>query len=67
MAAKFTNATPSALWIVGVLDGEGTYLNFECKTDDPNIRCGYADMNDAVFDLFHEKGFEVWLQVEPGQ
>lgn len=66
MAAKFTDATPSALWIVGVLDGEGTYLNFNCETDDPNIRCGYADMNDAVFNLFDEKGFEVWLQVEPG-
>jgi hypothetical protein len=66
MAAKFTEATPSALWIVGILDGQGTYLNFNCETDDPNIRCGYADMNDAVFDLFDEKGFEVWLQVEPG-
>jgi hypothetical protein len=66
MAAKFTDATPSALWIVGILDGQGTYLNFNCETDDPNIRCGYVDMNDAVFDLFDEKGFEVWLQVEPG-
>jgi hypothetical protein len=66
MAAKFTDATPSALWIVGILDGEGTYLNFNCETEDPNIRCGYADMNDAVFDLFDQKGFEVWLQVEPG-
>jgi hypothetical protein len=66
MAAKFTDATPSTLWIVGILDGEGTYLNFNCETEDPNIRCGYADMNDAVFDLFDQKGFEVWLQVEPG-
>jgi hypothetical protein len=66
MAAKFTDATPSALWIVGILDGEGTYLNFNCETEDSNIRCGYADMNDAVLDLFDQKGFEVWLQVEPG-
>lgn len=66
MAAKFDGATPSALWIVGVLDGEGTYLNFNCETDDPNIRCGYADMNDATLDLFDQNGFEVWLQVESG-
>ena len=66
MAAKFSGAKPAALWIVGVLDAEGTYLNFSCKTDDPNIRCGYTDMNEQTLTLFDEKGFGVWLQVEPG-
>lgn len=66
MAAKFPAANPSALWIVGILDGEGTYLNFGCETEDPHIRCGSVDINDQVLTLFDEKGFEVWLQVEPG-
>lgn len=66
MAAKFPNSKPSTIWIVGILDGEGTYLSFGCETDDPNIRCGYVDTNEQVLTLFDEKGFDVWLQVEPG-
>jgi len=66
MAAKFSNAKPSTIWIVGILDGEGTYLSFGCETDDLNIRCGYVDTNEQVLTLFDEKGFDVWLQVEPG-
>ena len=38
MAAKLSDSKPATIWIVGVLDGEGTYLNFGCETDDPNIR-----------------------------
>ncbi len=66
MAAKFAEAKPAALWIVGTLDGDGTYLNFDCKAADPNIRCAYVDMNEQTLTLFDEKGFDVWLQVEPG-
>jgi hypothetical protein len=66
MAAKFPNAKPATIWIVGILDGEGTYLSFGCKPQDPNIHCGYVDINEQVLTLFDEKGFEVWLQVEPG-
>jgi hypothetical protein len=66
MAAKFPNAKPATIWIVGILNGEGTYLSFSCKADDPNISCGYADMNEQTLTLFDEKGFQVWLQVEPG-
>jgi len=66
MAAKFPNAKPAAIWIVGGLDGEGTYLSFGCEADDPNIHCGYADANEETLTLFEAKGFEVWLQVEPG-
>jgi hypothetical protein len=66
MAEKFGDAKPSALWIVGILNGEGTYLNFGCETDDPNIRCAYVDMNEQTLKLFDEKDFDVWLQVEPG-
>lgn len=66
MAAKIADAKPAALWIVGILDGEGTYLNFGCETADPNIRCAFVDMNEQTLTLFDEKGFDVWLQVEPG-
>jgi hypothetical protein len=66
MAAKFADAKPATIWIVGILDGEGTYLSFGCKTDDPHIRCGVVDINEQVLTLFDEKGFDVWLQVEPG-
>jgi hypothetical protein len=66
MAAKFPNAKPATIWIVGILDGEGTYLSFSCQNEDPNIHCGYLDMNEQTLALFDEKGFEVWLQVEPG-
>ena len=66
MAEKFPNAKPATIWIVGILDGEGTYLSFGCETDDPNIRCGFVDINEETLSLFDEKGFDVWLQVEPG-
>jgi len=66
MAAKFAGAKPATIWIVGILDGEGTYLSFGCEPEDPKIRCGFVDINEQVLTLFDEKGFEVWLQVEPG-
>jgi hypothetical protein len=66
MASKFPNAKPSTIWIVGILDGKGTYLSFDCETQDPNIRCGHVDINEQTLNLFDEKGFQVWLQVEPG-
>ena len=66
MAAKFLNAKPAAIWIVGILDGKGTYLSFGCKPEDPNIRCGYVDINEQTLTLFDERGVDVWLQVEPG-
>ncbi len=66
MAAKFPKAKPAAIWIVGELDGAGTFLSFDCKTDDPNIHCRNADANEQTLTLFDQKGFDVWLQVEPG-
>ncbi len=66
MSAKFPGSKPAALWIVGIVDGDGTYLNLPCETEDPHIRCGYVDMNNDILDTFDEKGYAVWLQVEPG-
>jgi hypothetical protein len=66
MAAKFSDATPETIWIVGNVYGEGTYLNFPCEAVDPLIKCGFVDMNEEALNLFDEKGIRVWLQVEPG-
>lgn len=66
LSGEIKNATPQAIWIVGNIFGEGTYLNFPCKSDDPYIKCGFMDMNEAYFNLFDERGIDVWLQVEPG-
>ena len=66
MAGKFLGAHPETIWIVGNIYGEGTYLNFPCETDDPNIKCGYVDMNEDALRLFDENGYKVWLQVEAG-
>lgn len=66
MAAKFTDAKPATIWIVGNVNGNGTYLNLPCETQDPNIRCGFVDMNEDLLTAFDEQGFDVWLQVEAG-
>lgn len=66
MAERFPGSKPAAIWIVGILDGQGTYLNFSCDATDPYIRCGVVDMNEQTFSLFDDKGYLVWLQVEPG-
>lgn len=66
MAAKFPNAQPEAIWIVGNFTGEGTFLSFPADIKDPLITKTYMDMNETVLSLFDERGVRVWLQVEPG-
>ena len=66
MSNKFKGSTPQTIWIVGYIFGDGTYLNFPCETEDPNIYCGFFDMNEEALTLFDERGVDVWLQVEPG-
>jgi hypothetical protein len=66
MSAKFPGAVPEAIWIVGNFTGEGTFLSFPAETDDPLVTHVYVDLNEAVLTLFDQKGFRVWLQVEPG-
>lgn len=66
MAARFPNAHPEAIWIVGNFTGEGTFLSFPADTKDPLITKTYVDMNEAALNLFDERGVRVWLQVEPG-
>jgi hypothetical protein len=66
ISSYFKNSTPQCIWIVGVLSGEGTYLNFPVETESELIRFSSTDKNEATFDLFDKNGVEVWLQIEPG-
>ena len=66
IVANFKNCSPQSVWIVGVLKGQGTFLNFPVETESELIQYSSLDMNEETFDLFDENGVEVWLQVEPG-
>jgi|YNPNPStandDraft_1061719.scaffolds.fasta_scaffold24413_2 hypothetical protein len=66
MAARFPNAQPEAIWIVGNFTGKGTFLSFPAESDDTLITKTYVDMNEAALTLFDQRGVRVWLQVEPG-
>lgn len=57
---------PECIWILGSLRSNGCYLNFPVETTSPDITWANADKNKAIFDLFEEKNYKVWLQVEPG-
>ncbi len=67
VAACFPGAVAEAIWIVSVLDGQGTRLTFPGSTDDPYISFSRKDENETALDLFDTLGFRVWLQVEPGE
>lgn len=66
MAGRFPGSVPGAVWIVGRLKGQGCELSFPGPSTDPLIQFTRDDMNEAALDLFDAAGFEVWLQVEPG-
>lgn len=58
--------TPQAIWIVGQINGDNVFLNFPCDTEKEYIYCTGVDMNEPILSQFDELGFQVWLQVEPG-
>jgi len=66
MADRFEGAVPQAIWIVGILNGLGTFLNFPAEIENQYIMDTVVDGNEATFDLFDETGVQVWLQIEPG-
>jgi hypothetical protein len=74
-AGNFKDATPTSLWIVGeIAKGGGASEKGKCKLNFPAPEYGtYAytefsecDLNEAALDYFDEKGYKLWLQVEPG-
>ena len=66
MAARFNGSRPTALWIVGNFAGRGTLLTFPGSHPDRLISFSMVDNNEAALARFDEAGFDVWLQVEPG-
>jgi hypothetical protein len=66
MAARFDGAAPGAIWIVGIIAGQGTSLSFPGASEETTIHFQPDDNNEEALDRFDESGFEVWLQVEPG-
>lgn len=66
ISGKFENATPKSIWILGVLDGEGIYLNFPANSTNPLIKSASEDFNEEIFNKFDKQGVKIWLQVEPG-
>lgn len=66
MAEPFEGATPQAVWIVAEIAGPGAVLTFPGTADDVNIHFRSEDNNEAALDAFDEAGFDVWLQLEPG-
>src|SRR5512145_1565222 len=66
MAERFPGSSPAAIWIVGNVADQGIQLTFPGTNDDPLIRFSAEDHNEAALALFDRLGFQVWLQVEPG-
>ena len=66
IASKFDGCSPTLVWILGVLNGEGTYLNFPATTSNTLINSANTDFNEVLFNHFDSLGIKVWLQVEPG-
>ena len=66
MAGRFPDAKPATVWIVGRLAGEGCELSFPGSSADPLIRFAAEDANEEALKLFDGRGFDCWLQVEPG-
>lgn len=66
MAAKFPDAQPQAIWIVGNYAGAGPLLTFPGSHKNFNIHFSPKDKNEEALTLFDQRGLRVWLQVEPG-
>ena len=68
MAAKFENARPAGIWIVGLYQDNGTVsLGFPSPGGDyDKITFAATDENEEYLTYFDENNLKVWLQVEPG-
>lgn len=66
MAARFAEARPQAIWIVGNFAGTGPIFTFPGTHEDVKIHFSLKDQNEEALTLFDQIGLQVWLQVEPG-
>jgi hypothetical protein len=77
MASRFENAVPTLVWIVGTMEkaaeGEKKYsgrvlLSFPAPAGVKTAAVVFSrqDANEPYLEQFDRNGFQVWLQVEPG-
>ena len=70
MGAEYEGSIPTFVWIVGSITGnEGVQrcsVNFPIEKDIAGVEDFPADMNKDFLDMCDERGYSVWLQVEPG-
>ena len=70
MGEEYEGSIPTFVWIVGSITGnEGKQrcsVNFPVDKDIAGVEDFPADMNKDFLDMCDEKGYSVWLQVEPG-
>ena len=68
MAAKFENAQPAGIWIVGLYQSSGVVsLGFPSPGGNyDKITFSGSDLNEDYLNYFDENNLKVWLQVEPG-
>lgn len=70
MGAEYEGAIPTYVWIVGSITGnEGVQrcsVNFPISGKIEGVEDFPADMNKEFLDMCEERGYSVWLQVEPG-
>ena len=59
MAAKFPNAKPQAIWIVGNYAGAGPLLTFPGSHKNVNIHFSLKDKNEEALTLFDQRGVQV--------
>lgn len=70
MASEYEGSIPTFVWIVGTITGNGAVqrcaVNYPVGQKLENVDDFPLDENKAFLDLCDEKGYSVWLQVEPG-
>lgn len=69
MAARFSGASPTVIWILGYTTNNGCYLGFPNPTPGTSydkIFFASTDRNEAYLNAFDKNGIKVWLQIEPG-
>ncbi len=70
IGSQFEGAAPAFVWIVGHVEGNGSQksciLNFPLDKPVVNATGFPLDENKEFLDMCDAKGYQVWLQIEPG-
>ena len=70
MASEYEGSIPTFVWIVGYVSGNGDVqsctINFPIEEKIQGVVTFPYDENEDFLTMCDEKGYSVWLQVEPG-